>query len=102
KPEKFQPSLIAEADFWKDVNFALAYRGNDGAGLKLTVAQEEKLLAEQMKLKSYLKQFISGATKFYSYPEDLGISGYVVFWGFTFLLLNASQPSILIYGSASD
>lgn len=102
KPENFQTISFDEADFWEEVNFGLTYRGDNGAGLNLNEEQEEKLLNEQAKFKTFINQFLSGTTKIYCYPEELGMGGYIVFWGFTLLLLNQDKPSLLIYASASD
>jgi hypothetical protein len=102
KAEGFHPILFDEAEFWEEVNFGLNYRGDDAAGLKLTTAKEEKLLNEQERFKTFINNFIGGTTKIYSYPDELGIGGYEVYWGFTFLLLNVDKPSLLIYASASD
>jgi hypothetical protein len=102
KPENFQPVFFDEAEFWEELNFGLTYRGDEGAGLKLTLEKEEKLLSEQETFKTFIKQFISTKTKIHSFPEELGVAFVSIFWGFTFLLLNEDRPSVLINASASD
>jgi hypothetical protein len=102
KPQNFQPILFNKEDFWTDVKLGLEYRGDNVGGLKLTPKAESDLLKEQQNFTAFINYFISEKTKFYSYPEDLGMTGYIVYWGFTFLLLNPESPSLLIYGSASD
>ena len=102
KAENIQPLLVDDGQFWQEVNFGLTYRGDEGAGLELTPEKEEKLLREQQRLTTFIKQYISKQTKIYRFSEELGVAFVSVFWGFTFLLLNENKPSILIYGSASD
>ena len=43
KEENFQPVFLDEAEFWEEVNFGLSYRGDQAAGLKLTLEKQEKL-----------------------------------------------------------
>ena|SRR5687767_14570980 len=99
---QYQPILYGQTEFWEDVNYGLTWRGEEGAWLKLSVKKESELLVEQSKLKDFLTQHLSDSTKIYSYPEELGMPGYDVYWGYTFLFLNEDKPSILFYGSASD
>ncbi len=94
--------LFSTKDFWEEVDFGLTYRGDHTSGLILTVEKESQLLIEQKKYKAFIETYVSGSTKIYNYSDSIGIPGYIVWWGYAFLLLNNDRPSLFIYASASD
>ena len=100
--KKFTPTLIDTYTFWKKIDGALVYRGDESAGLSLNETEEKELLLEQSALKDSIKEYLFDSTKIYEYPEEVGVTGYIVYWAFIFLLLNTDKQSVLIYGSASD
>lgn len=102
KPETSQLVTFNEADFWEEVDFGFAFRGDKAAGLTLSPEKEKALREEQTRYKSFIQQFVSDKTKIYSYPGEEGIPFYVVYWGYAFILLNDDKPSLFIYGAASD
>lgn len=102
KPENRQPVHLSETDFWEEIDYGFAFRGDGSAGLTLTLRKEEKLRLEKTKYKSFVQQFLSQRTKIYSYPDEEGIPFYVVYWGYAFILLNDDGPSLFLFGAASD
>ena len=102
QPGKSRPTVISKTEFKEELQSALAYRGDKWAGLTLTSEKENELINEQGKFLSFIDNYHTDSTQIYSYPESIGMAGYVVFWHFAFLLLNKERPSLLIAGSASD
>jgi hypothetical protein len=89
---------ISYDDFKKDVNAKLGYRGDSGAGLRLSAAEEEHLRQKIRQLWVLLEQnFPRRATEIFGYPEK-----YVsIFWGFCYLIVFKNEL-YLFEGTASD
>jgi hypothetical protein len=102
RPSETKLTRVEIIDFWEEIDFGLTYRGDDTSGLKLSAEKEEQLLGEQSKYKTFIKDYITGSTKIYSYLNEGDIPGYVVWWGYAFVLLNDDRPTVFVYGSASD
>jgi hypothetical protein len=102
RPEEVQPIPLTEADLWEDINFALNYRGDSGAGLSLSGGKEKMLKVEQDKYKTFIKQFINKEIGIYSYPDEEGIPAYSVFWDFRFIVFTNDNKCLFIFGAASD
>ncbi len=102
RPNDVKPILFDNPSFWEEIDFGLTFRGDSAAGLSLSPEREKELLIEQTEYKEFIKHFISDKTKIYSYPDEQGIPGYIVYWGYSFILLNTDSQSLFVYGSASD
>ena len=100
--ESISPVLFELEDFWDEINYGLSYRGDRHAGLPLNEKKEMQLEKVQLEYKNLISQFIHHNTKIYSYPDEKGIPGYEVYWGYRFLLLSSNGTCAFIYASASD
>lgn len=89
-------------ELFNDISDKLNYRGDSGAGLKLTIEKEATLKSIQDEYLSYINHFISESTQIYQYPDPEGIPGYPVFWEYRYVLFADNDKILLVYGSASD
>jgi len=83
-------------DFWDQINFALTFRGDEGAGLSLTQSEENELDIVQQEYRNFINGFISPETKILDCPTGQGI-----FWGYNLFLKNLDQ-SLHISAFADD
>lgn len=102
QPDKVQLVEMAAADLWETIQAAFDYRGDAGAGLKLSEEKESNLKEEQKKYFGFLKSYLGPGTKVFNYPDETGIPGYPVYWDFRFLVMTPDKKCLFIYGSASD
>jgi hypothetical protein len=90
------------SDLCEEIDFRLSYRSDNSAGVRLTEDKQKQFELLQKKYKEYIAQHIDHMTQIYSYPDETGIPGYLVFWNYRFILLSKKGSSLFIYGSASD
>jgi hypothetical protein len=89
---------VSYADFKKDINEKLDYRGDKGAGLTLSPVQEENLRQKIRELRILLEQmFPRNATEIFIHPEIYTS----IFWGFCYLIVFKNEL-YLFEGTASD
>ena len=100
--ESIVPVPVSVEDFWREIEFALGYRGDSTAGVQI----DEEKFGQFLMLKAYFSNFLRESIKpnseIYSYPDVEGIPGYPVWWDFRFIILSNGFNAIFVYGSASD
>ncbi len=101
-PETTTPIQFDKSFFWEEIEYGLNYRGDNSAGLILKETDKPKVEELQQKYVAFLKEFITESTEILSYPNDVGLPGYPVFWDYRFILFNEKDQCLFIYGSASD
>lgn len=96
-------NIVTQHEFLTEIDYGLDFRGvPQYFGFEVNKEENGILLEIQKRYLTYIFNHISDSTLIYSYPEDKGIPGYVVYWRFAFAIINANSPSLFIYGSASD
>jgi hypothetical protein len=92
--------LISYDEFINDISEKLRYRGDTGAGVRLSQKQEVEFEKELANLKELLQQtFDPSETAIYIHPE---ITTWI-FWGFCFLLASEKHnANFLLEGISSD
>ncbi|MBO9153842.1 hypothetical protein ACFOTA_16600 [Chitinophaga sp. GCM10012297] len=78
------------------------YRGDDGAGLKLSVEKERKLLDLQQQYFDVLEGFLGPDAQPFVLPNYNGLPGYPVWWDFRYVIFSDANRIALAYGSSSD
>jgi len=96
-------SIVAvdEDNLWDEIQYALDYRGDYGAGMQLSYQKEEFLAEIQSDFKNRLAPYINTARCIYAYMSCEGLPLYPVFWGFCFIIGNYTNWQI-VYGASSD
>ena len=102
KPEEVSLLPLTQDEFWEEINFGLAYRGDDSAGLRLDEKKQKKFDKLQQEYKDFICQHIDDGVKFYSYPDEQGIPGYPVWWDYRLVIQSSLRKFLFIYASASD
>lgn len=78
------------------------YRGDDGAGLKLSIEKERELLDLQQQYFEVLDGFLGRDTRPFVLPNYKGLPGYPVWWDFWYVIFSEGNRIALVYGSSSD
>ena len=102
KPESIVPVPITEDEFWKEIEYALEYRGDESHGIQFSEAELKKYFLLKEAYTNFLRASIEPDSEFYSYPDETGIPGYPVFWDFRLIILTKGANALFVYGSASD
>jgi hypothetical protein len=86
--------------FIEDVSEKLLYRGDKGAGIKMTPKQESDFKIRLKEFQTLVKQkFNPAKSKIYIHPELRTC----IFWGFCFLIVSKERNGIYIFeGLSSD
>jgi hypothetical protein len=101
-PENCPLTKIEIEYFWQDIKDKHDYRGDDGAGLKLSIEKEKNLKLKLEEYYNYIEQHFDENTKYFYYNDPDGIPGYPVFWEYRYVAMNKENKIIFIYGSSSD
>lgn len=102
RPETVEFVPMTAEDFFTEIEFALDYRGDNGAGVVLSGSKLERFAIFKEAFLNILQEWLNPDSKIFSYPDELGIPGYPVWWDFRFIIFNNKTSVIFIYGAASD
>lgn len=89
-------------EFWSEVHHGFNYRGDEGAGLKLSPKKEADLQREVERYSDFLKQYISDSSEFICLDSDEGLPILNVFWGYHYYIINQDGKSCFVYGASAD
>ena len=102
KPESVIPIPTSIEALLAEIDFALEYREDNAAGVKLTASEIEEFTSLKEGFLAFLHARISPESVILSYPDEKGIPGYPVFWDYRFIILSPNTDALFVFGSSSD